>query len=527
MQARSLLNCAATAALGLAAALAPPALAQPDAWGPEIEQAVFKVRAGTDAGRHVHARTLGFLIGDRGLGITSFSVLQRAKKAGHVVFDDIESELDFDVLGVDTTANLALVRVDLSDVFELRRPVPLRFRDEPLGEGESIHVVGDWRLAGGARRAVSGTVSAVERCSDLPGPLRRTTGCSPASVWMRTDAPIHVTHTGGPVLDDNGDVVGLSTWAWTGNDAESLAIAADELRGLVTRFEDAEPLNLARERRGWRRIELAQSAFPILEMDQRDRVTKTLTSARALRRQVPCPTCDGTQVVRERRKVGERRLPGMVQPVYEWVEVTCQSNGGTGYNDIHRIVGKGNRVGPLEKYIGAIATMDPFDPKAPEAVADSRDELDKMMMLNPVTWTNRVINPQAKRRVSATVPEVGTPIIAVGMLTKGRENLGGLTPLRIVKLIQYTFEPDLFMAKYNAQGRQLVGQQWWEANLITIIDEPELIVHNPMLVDAIPGEIVMVTGLLAGYVHDQSGVRQPVIQDGFIVTPRPDLAFED
>ncbi|MEM1184697.1 MAG: serine protease [Planctomycetota bacterium] len=501
--------------------------AQPGGWDPDIEKAVFKVRAGTDADRRIYSRALGFLVDDEGLGVTSFSTLQRARRAGEIVFEHAEESLDFEVLGVDSTSNLALVRVDLSPIPEYERPGPLRFRSERLSVGEQVHVLGDWRLTTGARRAVSGTMIETGRCADLPQNVRDATGCSPASIWMRTDAPTHVTHTGGPVLDDDGLVVGVSTWAWTGDDTQSFAIGAEEIETFIESFRNAAPLDLARERRGWSRLEVAQSTFPILEMDQRGSVSKALISARKLRSTVPCPKCDGKLVVTERQQIGTERGQGFSRPVYHHVEVSCGANGATGYNDVFRIVGKGKRVGPLERYIADLAMMDPFDEKAPDALVDSRDELDKMMMINPVAWTNRVVNPQAKRRVSTRVPEIGTPIIAVGLLTKGRDTLGGLTPLRTVKLIEYRIDPSQFMTKYNAMGLQLVGQRWYEEGLIAVIDEPELIVHNPIEVDAIPGEIVMVTGLLAGFVNDENGVRQPVIQDGFIVTPRPELAYDE
>lgn len=268
------------------------------------------------------------------------------------------------------------------------------------------------------------------------------------------------------------------------------------------------------------------SGVPDLVIDRDGPVSDAVLAARKAREVVPCRRCHGTRRVVKREKTGEHRLPGMTQNLYREVEADCDACLATGYNDLKWIVGTDRRLGVLDRYIGAVARLDPDDPRAREAINESRKELDELMAINPVEWTNRVVNPQAKRRLSAVTLDIGAPVLAVGILLSEPYPTGDGAPLRRIKLIDYRISPSEFMTRYNARSLRMIAERWISEGLVAVIEQPEIIVSDPLLVDAIPGEIVMATGLLAGAVSE-GGIRQPVLQHGFVITPRPELAFDD
>ncbi len=270
----------------------------------------------------------------------------------------------------------------------------------------------------------------------------------------------------------------------------------------------------------------SSSTVPDLAIDRDGSVSDAVLAARKAREVAPCRRCNGTRRVVKKEKTGEHRLTGLTQNLYREVETDCDACGASGYNDLKWIVGTDRRLGVLDRYIEAVARLDPDDPRAREAITESRKELDELMAINPVEWTNRVVNPQAKRDLSAVALDIGKPVIAVGVLLNETHPTGDGAPLRRIRLIEYRISPSAFATQYNTNALRMVAEHWISRGLIAVIEQPEILVRDPRLVDAIPGEIVMATGLLAGTTSD-GATRQVVLQHGFVITPRPELAFDN
>jgi len=118
--------------------------------------------------------------------------------------------LDARVIGVSSELDLALLKVDAKGLPAL----PLAKYDR-LQQGEIVFAFGS---PGGLRNSVSmGVVSAVARQLDPDSPL----------VFVQTDAPINPGNSGGPLVNVNGEMVGINTFIFSqsgGNEGLGFAI---------------------------------------------------------------------------------------------------------------------------------------------------------------------------------------------------------------------------------------------------------------------------------------------------------------
>jgi Do/DeqQ family serine protease len=114
-----------------------------------------------------------------------------------VVLED-ESTYDAELIGTDQRKDLALVSFEEPD-----RELPLA----RLGDSDSL-AVGDWVLAVGSpfgfqSTVTAGIVSALERRGGPRGNIND---------FIQTDASINQGNSGGPLINLQGEVVGINTW---------------------------------------------------------------------------------------------------------------------------------------------------------------------------------------------------------------------------------------------------------------------------------------------------------------------------
>ena len=117
------------------------------------------------------------------------------------------------VVGVAKEIDLAVIKIEAHDLpaLSIRDPVP------PIRQGEMVFAFGSPE---GLRNTVTmGVVSAVARQPDPDSPL----------VYVQTDAPINPGNSGGPLVDADGELVGINTFIFTtsgGNQGLGFAIPA-------------------------------------------------------------------------------------------------------------------------------------------------------------------------------------------------------------------------------------------------------------------------------------------------------------
>jgi S1-C subfamily serine protease len=154
----------------------------------------------------------GFVVDKDGTIITNAHVVEGADKV-QVRFGENGAFIDADVKGVDTSSDVAVLKVDPSKVDNLT-PVPLGDSSK-LQVGDPVIAIGN--PFGYARTVTTGIVSGLQREIQAPN------GFTIPDV-IQTDASINPGNSGGPLLDANGRVVGINSQIATGGGQGSVGI---------------------------------------------------------------------------------------------------------------------------------------------------------------------------------------------------------------------------------------------------------------------------------------------------------------
>jgi putative serine protease PepD len=139
----------------------------------------------------------GFVYRDDGYVITSARLLG-PRPSVSVVLDD-GTELEAEVIGVDPTSDVAVVKVDMGDL-----PTAVLGVDTAVRVGDAAVAIGAPVAFPGSPFVSVGVVSAVGQRIDLGHG-------SVLHGLIQTDVPVKATAPGGPLCDATGTVIGLST----------------------------------------------------------------------------------------------------------------------------------------------------------------------------------------------------------------------------------------------------------------------------------------------------------------------------
>jgi serine protease Do len=135
----------------------------------------------------------GFIVKSDGYILTNNHVVEHADKI-RVTLPD-KREFDAKVVGADPKSDVALIKIDAKDL-----PVA------PLGDS-SQSAVGDWVLAIGTPFGLSQTVTA----GIISAEGRANIGIVDYEDFIQTDAAINPGNSGGPLVNLNGEVIGMNT----------------------------------------------------------------------------------------------------------------------------------------------------------------------------------------------------------------------------------------------------------------------------------------------------------------------------
>ncbi|QDT11672.1 S1C family serine protease [Planctomycetes bacterium K23_9] len=141
----------------------------------------------------------GVIVGNEGLVITNNHVISGAKRV--VVQLSDESEIEASVVRGDPDSDVAMLRI--------QRDTP--FTGADVGNSDDLEV-GDWVLAIGSPFRLEATVSA-GIISAKNRPIERIR----RGRMLQTDAAINPGNSGGPLIDLDGNVIGISTAIATRN----------------------------------------------------------------------------------------------------------------------------------------------------------------------------------------------------------------------------------------------------------------------------------------------------------------------
>ncbi len=208
-----------------------PGFDQFDPWGPRFEQQVPVLGS-------------GFVVHEDGYIVTNAHVVEGVKRT-KVVFSD-GREFQAEIVSVDANKDLAVLAIKAGE----QLPSIELGRSNDLMIGETVIAIGN--PYGYANTVTSGVLSAVGR------DIQVTEG-----YWLRgliqTDAPINPGNSGGPLLNVNGQLIGITTAIRAEAQNIGFAIPVDTLVDNLSRMLMPEKL---------RRVRLGLTMGPMQSLGQ-------------------------------------------------------------------------------------------------------------------------------------------------------------------------------------------------------------------------------------------------------------------
>ncbi|MCM0082610.1 DegQ family serine endoprotease [Geomonas sp. Red32] len=186
----------------------------------------------------------GFIIDRNGYIITNNHVVDKADEIKVKLSDG--REFTAKVVGRDSKTDLALIKI--SSTF---RELPVL----PLGDSDKMRV-GDWVLAVGNPFGLEHTVT-----QGIISATGRVIGSGPYDNFLQTDAPINPGNSGGPLINMQGEVIGINTAIIQGGQGIGFAIPSNLAKSVSSQIREKGKVT-----RGWLGVsiqtvtpELAQS----------------------------------------------------------------------------------------------------------------------------------------------------------------------------------------------------------------------------------------------------------------------------
>ncbi len=173
----------------------------------------------------------GFIISEDGYIVTNNHVIGEADKITVRLSD--EEEYQATVIGSDQRTDLALIKIEPSS----------KLTAIPLGDSEALQV-GDWVMAIGNPFGLEQTVTV-----GIVSAKGRVIGAGPYDDFIQTDASINPGNSGGPLLNLQGEVVGINSAIFSrggGNIGIGFAIPIGQARSIIAQLRESGKVT-----RGW------------------------------------------------------------------------------------------------------------------------------------------------------------------------------------------------------------------------------------------------------------------------------------
>ncbi|WP_193142785.1 MULTISPECIES: S1C family serine protease [unclassified Meridianimarinicoccus] len=177
----------------------------------------------------------GFIISEDGLIVTNNHVIAGATTVT-VKFAD-GSEHEATIIGTDPLTDIALIDIDGTDL-----PTVAFGSSEAMRVGDEVIAMGNPFGLGGT--VTTGIVSAKDR--DIRS--------GPFDAFIQTDAAINRGNSGGPLFNDQGEVIGVNTAIFSPNGASAgigFAVPSDLVSTVVADLEDDGKID-----RGWLGVQI-------------------------------------------------------------------------------------------------------------------------------------------------------------------------------------------------------------------------------------------------------------------------------
>ncbi len=195
---------------------------------------------GEEAGQEREVTSLGsgFIIDGSGFIITNFHVIDGAEAITATLHDNTKFKAK--IIGRDKKADLALLKIDST------KPLPC----VPLGDSDKMRV-GDWVIAIGNPYGLGGSVT-----HGIISARERSINAGPFDAFLQTDAPINRGNSGGPLFNETGEVIGITTAIFSpsgGNIGIGFAIPTNMAKPIVDQLKQ-----FGRVHRAWLGVKIEE-----------------------------------------------------------------------------------------------------------------------------------------------------------------------------------------------------------------------------------------------------------------------------
>ena len=180
--------------------------------------------------RKTHSLGSGFIISKDGYIVTNHHVVDEAEEI-RISLQDTEKNYKAKVIGTDQETDLALLKI------KAERDLPtLEFgSSEDIKPGEWVVAIGN--PFGLSHTVTSGIISAKGRSIGAAGPY---------TDFLQTDASINPGNSGGPLLNMQGEVIGINTAIVPQGQGIGFAIPSDMAQNVISQLKKYKEV-----RRGW------------------------------------------------------------------------------------------------------------------------------------------------------------------------------------------------------------------------------------------------------------------------------------
>jgi serine protease Do len=170
----------------------------------------------------------GFIVDKSGYIVTNNHVVKGADKITVILKD--ETQLDAQVVGLDPVTDIALIKINPK----------MQLTTVRLGSSDKLRV-GEWVAAIGSPFGLEYTVTA-----GIVSAKGRVIGSGPYDDFIQTDASINPGNSGGPLINMQGEVVGINTMIIAGGQGIGFAIPVDQAKGIIAQLKSDGEVT-----RGW------------------------------------------------------------------------------------------------------------------------------------------------------------------------------------------------------------------------------------------------------------------------------------
>ena len=190
-----------------------------------VAPTVVQIEIETSDGVFGGGQGTGFIISSEGQVVTNAHVVENATDIQVMLYDG--SVLEAELVQQDPTRDLAVLQIEGEDL-----PAARLGLSADVEVGDEVLAIGNALGLGDTPTVTTGIVSALERELQLSG--------SRLTRLIQTDAAINPGNSGGPLVNANGEVIGVNT-AIAGN-AEGIgfAISIDHARPVIETLQTGE-----------------------------------------------------------------------------------------------------------------------------------------------------------------------------------------------------------------------------------------------------------------------------------------------